>query len=45
MSRALDEAASILSAYGFDRNELRGMAQVKMNAHADALKGVLFESE
>ena len=45
LAEDLNSAYSILHAYGFDRNELSGMAKVKIKAHADAMRNVLFASE
>lgn len=44
MAEDMNRACELLLPYGFDRNEISAMAKVKIKAHADAMKRVLFES-
>jgi hypothetical protein len=44
LGAALDSASSSMREYGFERNELSAMAKLKIKAHADAMKHVLFDS-
>jgi hypothetical protein len=45
MAQRLDWAASSLGEYGFTRSELAAMAEVKLNAHAETTRNVLFPDE
>jgi hypothetical protein len=42
MADDMNRAYELLTPYGFDRSELSAMAKLKMKAHADAMKHVLF---
>jgi hypothetical protein len=42
MADDLNSAYETLNKYGFNRNELSAMANLKIKAHADAMKHVLF---
>jgi hypothetical protein len=45
MADALNRAFDTLQEYGFDRNELSDMAKLKIKAHADTMKHVLFDGD
>lgn len=45
LTEDLESASRTLNAYGFNRNELSAMAKLKIKAHADAMKAVLFSEE
>ena len=40
----LDSALWTIRKYGFERDELTAMAKLKIKAHADAMKRILFDS-
>ena len=45
MADDMTSACDLLRPYGFDRNEISAMAKLKIKAHADVMKHVLFTTD